>query len=84
MLTDFQDSFIDRLSSKFLTNQYLNIPPHLTCIVSFSVHAVYDCNASSCVPLTVQIDFEIYCLQNRPEVVSNAADVRLCLYTRTY
>ena len=29
MLTDFQNSFTDRLSIKFATNLYLNIPPHL-------------------------------------------------------
>ena len=27
MLTDFQNSFIDRLSGKFATNSSLNIPP---------------------------------------------------------
>jgi len=31
MLTDFQNSFIDRLSSKFLE---LNITPHLKCIAT--------------------------------------------------
>jgi len=29
MLTDFQNSFIDRLTGKFATSTYLNIPPHL-------------------------------------------------------
>ena len=29
MLTDFQNSFTDRLTSKIATNSYLNIPPHL-------------------------------------------------------
>ena len=29
MLTDFQNSFTGRLTSKFATNSYLNIPPHL-------------------------------------------------------
>ena len=29
MLTDFQNSFIGRLTGKFATNSYLNIPPHL-------------------------------------------------------
>jgi len=29
MLTDFQNSFAGMLSSKFATNSYLNIPPHL-------------------------------------------------------
>ena len=28
MLTDFRNSFIDRLSEKFATDWYLNIPPH--------------------------------------------------------
>jgi len=32
MLTDFRNSFADRLNGKFATNSYLNIPPHLkTC-----------------------------------------------------
>ena len=29
MLTDFQNSFIDRLSGKHAIESYLNIPPHL-------------------------------------------------------
>jgi len=29
MLTNFQNSFTGRLSGKFATNSYLNIPPHL-------------------------------------------------------
>ena len=29
MFTDFQNSVTDRLSDKFATNSYLNIPPHL-------------------------------------------------------
>jgi len=29
MLTDFQNSFTGRLTVKFATNSYLNIPPHL-------------------------------------------------------
>jgi len=29
MLTDFQNSFTGRLTGKFATNSYLNIPPHL-------------------------------------------------------
>ena len=29
MLTDFQNSFSDRLTGKFAINSYLNIPPHL-------------------------------------------------------
>ena len=29
MLTNFQNSFADRLIGKFATNLYLNIPPHL-------------------------------------------------------
>ena len=34
MLTDFQNSFAARLSCKFSTNSYLNIPPHLKCVVT--------------------------------------------------
>ena len=29
MLTDFQNSFTGRLTGKFATNSYLNIPPRL-------------------------------------------------------
>jgi len=29
MLTDFQNFFAGRLTGKFATNSYLNIPPHL-------------------------------------------------------
>jgi len=29
MLTDFQNSFADRLTNKFATKSYLNVPPHL-------------------------------------------------------
>ena len=29
MLTDLQNSFTARLTGKFATNSYLNIPPHL-------------------------------------------------------
>jgi len=32
MLTDFWNFFTDRLSGKFATNSYLNIPPHLKCV----------------------------------------------------
>jgi len=34
MLTDFQNSFTDRLTGKFATNSYLNIPPHLKCVAT--------------------------------------------------
>jgi len=34
MLTDFQNSFTNRLSGKFATNSYLNIPPHLKCVAT--------------------------------------------------
>jgi len=33
MLTDFQNSFTDRLSGKFATNSYLGISSHLTYVV---------------------------------------------------
>jgi len=32
MLTDFQNSFTDRLSSKFAIKSSLTIPPHLNCV----------------------------------------------------
>jgi len=34
MLTDFHNSLTARLSGKFVTNAYLNIPPHLKCCVA--------------------------------------------------
>ena len=34
MLTDFQNSFTDRLTGKFATNEYLNIPPHLNYVAT--------------------------------------------------
>jgi len=34
MLTDFQNSFTGRLTCKFATNSYLNIPPHLKYVVT--------------------------------------------------
>jgi len=34
MLTDFQNSFTDRLSSKFLVTRLLNIQPHLKCVAT--------------------------------------------------
>jgi len=36
-LTDFQNSFADRLGGKFATDSYLNIPPHLNYVAMFSV-----------------------------------------------
>ena len=34
MLTDFQNSFTGRLTGKFATNPYLNIPPHLKYVAT--------------------------------------------------
>jgi len=34
MLTDFQNSFTDRLTSKFATKSSLTIPPHLKCVTT--------------------------------------------------
>jgi len=34
MLTDFQNSFIVRLSSKHAMKESLNIPPHLKCVAT--------------------------------------------------
>ena len=34
MLTDFQNSFTDRLNSKFATTAYLNTPPHLNYVAT--------------------------------------------------
>ena len=41
MLTDFQNSFTDRLSGKYATNSYLNIPPHRTYVATLSLK--YEC-----------------------------------------
>ena len=34
MLTDLQNSFIDRLSGKFATNSYSNIPPYINYVTT--------------------------------------------------
>ena len=34
MLTNFQNSFPGRLTGKFATNSYLNIPPHLKYVAT--------------------------------------------------
>jgi len=34
MLTDFRNSFTDRLIGKFATNSYLNIPPRLKYVAT--------------------------------------------------
>jgi len=34
MLTDFKNSFTDRLSGKFATNSYLNTPSHLEYVAT--------------------------------------------------
>ena len=34
MLTDFQNSFTGRLTGKFATNSYLNIPPRLKYVAT--------------------------------------------------
>ena len=34
MLTDFHNSFTDRLTGKFAPNMYLNIPPHLKYVAT--------------------------------------------------
>jgi len=34
MLTDFQNSFTGRLTGKFATNSYLNIPPRLNYVAT--------------------------------------------------
>ena len=46
MLSDFRNYFRDRLSCKFATNSYLNIPPHLICryttLWNMNVHLKYE------------------------------------------
>jgi len=37
MLTDYQNSFTGRLTGKFATNSYLNIPPHLKVSLHYLV-----------------------------------------------
>ena len=55
MLTDFQNSFADRLSGKFKTNSHLNIPPHLKCVATlpceismFKQRHAQEVNESNC------------------------------------
>jgi len=38
MLTDFPNSFTRRLTGKFATNSYLNIPPHLKYVAALHTH----------------------------------------------
>jgi len=40
MLTDFENSFTDRLISKFLVTKSLNIPPHLKRVVTLPCEIV--------------------------------------------
>jgi len=44
MLTDFQNSFTVRLSGKFATNLYLNIPPHINCVATVHYLLKYLCS----------------------------------------
>jgi len=46
MLTDFQNSFTNTLSSKFLGKQWLNIPQHLKCIATLlsEMFVLKNCN----------------------------------------
>ena len=41
MLTDFENSFTGRLTGKFATNAYLNIPPHLKYIATLPCEISY-------------------------------------------
>jgi len=44
MLTDFQNSFTGRLSSKFPGKRYINIPPHLKSVATLRHYLVkYEC-----------------------------------------
>ena len=45
MLTDFQNSFNDRLTGKFATNLSLNIPPHRNMSLHYLVK--YECQKTS-------------------------------------
>ena len=40
MLTNFQNSFTDRLSSKFLVTRLLNIQPHIKCVTTLPCEIV--------------------------------------------
>ena len=44
MLTDFQNSFTDRLSGKSATSIYLNIPPHLKYVATLGLHCEWSKN----------------------------------------
>ena len=47
MLTDFQNSFASRLSSKFATNSYLNIPPRLKYVATLPCEISTPCSEKS-------------------------------------
>ena len=43
MLTDFQNSFTGRLTGKFTTSSYLNIPSHLKYVAIIHYLVKYEC-----------------------------------------
>jgi len=47
MLTDFQNSFTDRFTSKFATKSLLTIPPHLNCVTTLpcKISVIKNCSA---------------------------------------
>jgi len=45
MLTDFQNSFIDRFSSNFTTNALLIFPPHLNGVTTLPCEISKNCHA---------------------------------------
>jgi len=49
MLTDFINSFADRLSGKFSTNLYLNILPYLNCVATlpYEISMFKSCHAQA-------------------------------------
>ena len=60
MSTDFQNSLTGRLSGKFATNSYLNIPPHLICVV-VSLHYLvkYVCSKNRHAQEIIEANFHV-------------------------
>ena len=47
MLTDFQKFFTGRLTGKFATNSYLNIPPHLKRVATLPCDIYFQKNRNA-------------------------------------
>ena len=58
MLTDFHNSFTGRLTGKFATNSYLNIPPHLKRVATLPCD-IYLCSKNRNAPEVIEADCHV-------------------------